>query len=133
MAKAAEDVLGDLIAESQINAKKGEPRWCSKINVTFAGHPIPDEDSVEGSKRIVSILRKAKKDDIVIYAASGGASALTTLPGPGLTLEDLQEVNRLLFFECSGSTLAVCCLAFSRKCLLLGRILAVQELPQQPR
>jgi glycerate-2-kinase len=103
MAKAIEDALGDLITEGQINAKKGEPRWCKRINVTFAGHPIPDEDSVEGSKRIVRILRKANHDDLVIYAASGGASALTTLPGPGLTLEDLQEVNRLLFFECGAS------------------------------
>lgn len=103
MAKAVEDALGDLITEGQINAKKGEPRWCRRIKVTFAGHPIPDEDSVKGSKRIVRILKKADHDDIVIYAASGGASALTTLPGPGLTLEDLQEVNRLLFFECGAS------------------------------
>ncbi len=103
MAKAVEDVLGNLITDGQINAKKGEPKWCRRINVTFAGHPIPDEDSVEGSRRIVEILKRAKKDDIVIYPNSGGASALTTLPGPGLTLEDLQEVNRLLFFECGAS------------------------------
>jgi len=103
MAKAVEDVLGDLITDGQINAKRGEPKWCKRINVTFAGHPIPDEDSVEGSRRIVEILKRAKRGDIVIYSNSGGASALTSLPGPGLTLEDLQEVNRLLFFECGAS------------------------------
>ncbi len=103
MAKAVEDVLGNLITEGQINAKKGEPRWCKRIGVTFAGHPLPDKDSVEGSRKIVEILRKAEEGDVVIYTASGGASALTTLPGPGLTLEDVQEVNRQLFFERGAS------------------------------
>src|SRR5512136_92037 len=41
-AKAIEDVLGDLITEGQINAKKGEPLWCRRVHVTFASHPIPD-------------------------------------------------------------------------------------------
>jgi len=102
-AKAIEDVLGDLITEGQVNAKKGEPHWCRRIHVTFAGHPIPDEDSVEGSKRILEIEKKARKGDIVFFSESGGASALMCLPGPGLTLEDLQEVNRILYFEHGAS------------------------------
>jgi glycerate-2-kinase len=102
-AKAIEDVLGDLITEGQVNAKKGEPLWCRRIHVTFAGHPIPDEDSVEGARRILEIEKKARKGDIVFFTESGGGSALMCLPGPGLTLEDLQEVNRLLYFEQGAS------------------------------
>jgi len=102
-AKAIEDVMGDLITEGQVNAKKGEPLWCKRIHVTFAGHPIPDNDSVEGSRRMMEIYRKARKGDIVFFSESGGGTALMTLPGPGLTLEDLQEVNRLLYFERGAS------------------------------
>lgn len=97
MAYAVEDVLGDLITEGQVNAKKGEPKWCKRINVTFAGHPIPDEDGVEGAKRILEIEKKAKNGDIVFFCESGGGTALLTLPGPGITLEDLNEVNRQLY------------------------------------
>jgi glycerate 2-kinase len=103
MAKAMEDVLGSLISDGHINAKKGEPRWCKRIEVTFAGHPIPDEDSVEGAKRILEIETKAKKGDIVFLSESGGGTALMTLPAPGITLHDIQEVNRILYFEHGAS------------------------------
>jgi glycerate-2-kinase len=103
MGKALEDVLGDLITEGHINAKKGEKVELERIGLTLGGHPIPDEDGVEGSKRILEIEKKAKKDDIVLLSESGGGSSLMTLPVPGVSLEDVQEVNRLLYFECGSS------------------------------
>jgi len=102
-AKAIEDVLGDLIIEGHINAKKGEEVQLKKIEVTFAGHPLPDEDSVQGSKKIMEIEHKAKNGDIVFFSESGGASSLMALPGPGLTLKDIQEVTRKLYFERGAS------------------------------
>ena len=102
-AKAIEDVLGDLITEGHVNAKKGDRVYLTRIEVTLAGHPIPDEDSVEGARRILEIERKAKKGDIVFLSESGGGSALLTLPAPGITLEELQEVNRVLYFECGAT------------------------------
>ncbi|MBC7090978.1 MAG: DUF4147 domain-containing protein [Nitrososphaeria archaeon] len=104
MAKAIEDVLGDLITEGHVNAKKGEKVELKKIEVTLAGHPLPDEDSVEGSKRILEILKKARKGDIVFFAESGGASALMALPGPGISLEDIRETTRMLYFD-KGATM----------------------------
>jgi len=102
-AKAVEDALGDFITEGHINAKKGDEVQLKRIEVTLAGHPIPDEDSVEGAKRILEIEKKAKKGDIVFLSESGGGSALMTLPAPGITLEELQEVNRMLYFECGAT------------------------------
>jgi glycerate-2-kinase len=102
-AKAIEDALGDLITEGHVNAKKGDRVYLERIEVTLAGHPIPDEDSVEGARRILEIERKARKGDIVFLSESGGGSALLTLPAPGLTLEELQEVNRVLYFECGAT------------------------------
>jgi len=103
MAQAVEDSLGDLITDGQINAKKGDALRCKKVNVTFAGHPIPNEDSVAGAKRKHEIESKVKKGDIVFYFTSGGGSATLTWPAPGLTLEDIQEVTRMLYFEKGAS------------------------------
>ena len=98
-AKAIEDALGNLIAEGQVNAKQGDEIALDRIHVTLAGHPIPDEESVSGAERILAIERKAKRGDIVLFSESGGGSALMTLPAPGLTLQDVQDVNRILYFE----------------------------------
>lgn len=102
-AKAIEDVLGDRITEGHVNAKKGDIVYLERIEVTLAGHPIPDEDSVKGAKRILEIEQKAKKGDIVFLSESGGGSALIALPVPGITLEDIIHVNKVLYFGCGCS------------------------------
>lgn len=98
-AEAIEDVLGDLITDGHVNAKKGDSVRLERVGVTLAGHPNPDEDSVIGAQRIVEIERRAKKGDIVFQSESGGGTALLTLPAPGLTLHDIQETNRILYLE----------------------------------
>jgi glycerate 2-kinase len=103
MAQAVEDSLGDLITDGQINAKKEDVLRCKKVNVTFAGHPIPDKDSVDGAMRKHEMESKVKKGDLVFYFTSGGGSATLTWPAPGLTLEDIQEVTRRLYFEKGAS------------------------------
>jgi glycerate-2-kinase len=102
MAKAIEDALGDRITEGHINAKKGDEVYLERIEVTLAGHPIPDEDSVAGARRILEIEQKARAGDIVFLSESGGGSALMALPAPGITLHDLQEVYRILYFGCGA-------------------------------
>ncbi|MHB1319364.1 MAG: DUF4147 domain-containing protein [Anaerolineae bacterium] len=98
-AKALEDILGDRITGGHVNAKKGDQIALKRIAVTLAGHPEPDEDSVAGAGRIVEVLRSAKKGDVVFECESGGGTALLTLPAPGLTLEDVKAVNRILYLE----------------------------------
>ena len=102
-AEALEEILGDRIAGGQINAKKGDTVRLKRIPVTLAGHPIPDQDSVAGARRIVEIERSARPGDIVFLCHSGGATALTALPAPGISLADLQTVYRLLYFECGAA------------------------------
>lgn len=102
-AEAIEDVLGDLITDGHLNAKKGDSIRLKRIGVTLAGHPIPDEDGVEGARRILEIEKRAKKGDIIFHSESGGGSALITLPAPGITLQDIQKVNRLLYFTCGAT------------------------------
>ncbi len=102
-AEALEEILGDRISDGQINAKKGDTVRLKRIPVTLAGHPIPDEDSVAGAQRIVEIERRARRGDIVFLCHSGGATALTALPAPGISLADLQTIYRLLYFECGAA------------------------------
>ncbi|MBN2240199.1 MAG: DUF4147 domain-containing protein [Dehalococcoidales bacterium] len=102
-ALALEDTLGDLITEGQINTKKGDEIICKRVNVTLAGHPMPDEDSVKGAARMLEIEKKAGKGDIVFYVTSGGGSSLKALPAPGISLEDLLAIYQLLYFGCGAS------------------------------
>ena len=102
-AEALEEILGDRITGGQINAKKGDTVRLKRIPVTLAGHPIPDADSISGARRIVEIERSAQPGDIVFLCHSGGATALTALPAPGISLADLQTVYRLLYFECGAA------------------------------
>ena len=97
-AEALESILGDRITGGQINAKKGDSIRLKRINVTLAGHPMPDAESIAGARRIYEIERSTKKGDIVFHCASGGATALCSLPVPGVSLEDLQQVYRVLYF-----------------------------------
>ena len=99
MAKAFEDVLGERLTGGHINIKKGEHSDLRKVEVTFAGHPLPDESSVEGAKRIKEIAEKATKDDIVIYVGSGGATALSALSPPEVSIEDLVKTYLLLYYD----------------------------------
>jgi len=62
-----------------------------------AGHPVPDERSVEAARGALHVAHRTADDDLVIVLLSGGASALMALPAEGLTLGDKQEtVRRLL-------------------------------------
>jgi len=67
---------------------------CRTIEVIEAGHPTPDRAGAEAAQRILELAHGAAENDLVIALFSGGGSALLTLPAPGLSLADLQEVNR---------------------------------------
>lgn len=59
-------------------------------------HPIPDERSIVGADRLIKILEKADKDDLIFAAITGGSSALVNKPAGEITLEDLQKINTAL-------------------------------------
>ncbi len=104
MAEALEHVLGNRITAGQVNAKKGDQVRLDRIHVTLAGHPLPDEDSVRGSQRMLELEQSAREGDLVLLVESGGASALCALPAPGVSLDDLRQVYRVLYLQ-RGATL----------------------------
>ena len=76
---------------------------CDQVEVVEAGHPIPDVAGESAARRILALARGLGPDDQLIFLASGGGSALLSLPAPGLTLDDKQEVTRALLR--SGATI----------------------------
>ncbi len=107
MAKAVEDILGGRISEGLISVKYGHTAPLDIIEILEAGHPIPDENSVLGARRIAGLAREANEKTLVITLISGGGSALMSSParigGVELTLEDKQKTTALLLE--SGATI----------------------------
>jgi hydroxypyruvate reductase len=61
-----------------------------------AGHPVPDEGSVEGAKRVKGLAGSASSGEMVLVLLSGGASSLLALPASNLSLSDVQETTEQL-------------------------------------
>jgi hydroxypyruvate reductase len=102
MARAADRVLGRRIFAGSVNVKDGDPSRTRRIEMHPCGHPSPDERGVSGTRRIVELCREAGERDLVVFLLSGGASALTPLPAPPVTLGDKQETTKLLL-ACGAS------------------------------
>ncbi|OGA96040.1 MAG: hydroxypyruvate reductase, partial [Burkholderiales bacterium RIFCSPHIGHO2_12_FULL_61_11] len=67
-----------------------------RIEIAEAAHPVPDAAGLAATQRILALTQGLTKDDLVLCLISGGGSALLTLPGEGLTLEEKQRINKEL-------------------------------------
>ncbi|MEJ2284600.1 MAG: glycerate kinase [Desulfobacterales bacterium] len=96
MARALEDLLGDRIADGVVVVKEGHGLPLSHVRIHEASHPVPDERGIKGAEEILSLVKDAGERDLVLCLISGGGSALLVAPAEGVSLEDKQEVTRLL-------------------------------------
>ena len=96
MAAAAADVAGDRVAGGFVVVKDGYGGHRRRVEITEAGHPVPDARGLAASARLLEIARSAGEDDLVLFLVSGGGSALTPAPASPITLAEKQEVTRLL-------------------------------------
>lgn len=96
MAQALESVLGPVITGGHIVTKYGHSAALRFIEVSEAGHPVPDENGLKSTERIISFAQKADKNDLVICLLSGGGSALLTDVPEDCKLADLAFLNDLL-------------------------------------
>lgn len=103
MAQALEEMLGERITAGWINVKDGYTAPTRRITIHEAGHPVPDERSVAGSKQIASYAQAAGPQDLVFCLISGGGSALMTLPVEGISLADMGQLTQDLLR--SGATI----------------------------
>jgi glycerate 2-kinase len=117
MARAVVEALGDRLTDGVVVVKEGhaeEPRslgsqetnsrsrllvsWSRDrlVSVVEAGHPLPDERGVDGTRRVAELLARTTERDLVIAIISGGGSALLTLPAHGISLADMQSLTTAL-------------------------------------
>jgi glycerate 2-kinase len=96
MAKALEELLGDRISDGVIVVKEGHGLPLQQVRIHEAGHPVPDKRGLQGAEDILEMVSGAGERDLVMCVISGGGSALLVAPAEGVTLEDKQEVTRLL-------------------------------------
>lgn len=103
MASALESLLGDRIAGGAITTKHGYLGALQRIQITEAGHPLPDAAGLVGAGRIADIVDSAGRGDLVFVLISGGGSALLPMPADGITLDEKIAATDLLLR--SGATI----------------------------
>jgi len=77
-------------------ARHGYGRPTTVIEMIEAGHPVPDEASLNSAARALELAQSATADDLVLVLMSGGASANWIAPAAGLALAEKQAVTRAL-------------------------------------
>ncbi|MFC3228903.1 glycerate kinase [Marinibaculum pumilum] len=66
------------------------------IECREAAHPVPDAAGAAAAARLLELAGQAGEGDLVLVLLSGGASALTPAPPPGISLAEKQEISRAL-------------------------------------
>lgn len=95
MAKSAVEILNGRVTQGIVITKYHHaPQALPGISVIEAGHPIPDENSVRGADKAISMVRELSAEDTVLFLLSGGGSSL--FEKPLIPLEELKNINEQL-------------------------------------
>ncbi|MCR5782250.1 MAG: DUF4147 domain-containing protein [Clostridia bacterium] len=97
MAKGAYDALGGNVRAAFALTKYGHTPadYPEGITVSEAGHPVPDENGIAATKKILEYTDSLTQDDELIFLISGGGSALFEYPL--VPLPELRDItNQLL-------------------------------------
>ena len=96
MAVAAEKILGKRIARGCINIPHETLCSTDLVILNRAGHPVPDQAGVAGTRQIVELVVQAGSADLILCLISGGGSSLMPLPRGDVTLADKRDLTSLL-------------------------------------
>src|SRR5215204_5993306 len=96
MAQAAGEILGKVLSSGLCVVKRGHQEPSGSFETVTAGHPEPDEGSVRAAERVEGFLEGLENGDLLLVLVSAGASALLADVAPGISLEDLKELNGAL-------------------------------------
>ena len=96
MAKSLMQTLNVDFSSGAIIIPYNEKVIPDKLIIIEAGHPIPDENSINGTKTIIDLLKKIQFKSLVFVLISGGASSLMCYPLDNLSLTSKQLITKLL-------------------------------------
>lgn len=77
-------------------ARHGYETKTRHVPMVAAGHPVPDQGSIDSATRALDLAASATAGDLVLVLLSGGGSANWVAPAGGLTLAEKQAVNKAL-------------------------------------
>jgi hydroxypyruvate reductase len=77
-------------------ARHGYETTTRHIPMVAAGHPVPDQGSIDSATRALDLAASATSDDLVLVLLSGGGSANWVAPAGSLALAEKQAVNKAL-------------------------------------
>jgi glycerate 2-kinase len=63
MAQAVEELIGDRLKAGVLNVKYGHTVPLKIVRVNEAGHPVPDEAGLSGTRQIIDMLRQTDEKD----------------------------------------------------------------------
>lgn len=88
MAQAVVDVLGDVVRGGVVVSPVGGGR-VGPVEALRGDHPIPGEDTLRASQRLLQYLESVGPEDLLFVLISGGGSALFEAPEEGVSLRDV--------------------------------------------
>lgn len=95
-AMIGERITGGVLIAKHLPGVEERVRLTPDLHIYQGQHPVPGAGSVQATQALVDLLARCGPDDLVFCLISGGGSALMTLPQPGVSLADIQEMTRLL-------------------------------------
>ncbi len=99
MAQGAKQALGERLVEARVITKTDHCGMLEKetgITCIEAGHPLPDQRSLEAGQGLVDWLSRLPTDVCLLVLTSGGTSALVERLPAITSLEDLVRLNQWL-------------------------------------
>lgn len=96
MALCLENILGNRITAGFAVTKEGHSSQTKIVKVIEASHPYPDERSLTAGNEILSLCKRADKNDLVINLISGGGSVLAEVLKEKIKLAEWIELNKFL-------------------------------------
>jgi glycerate 2-kinase len=126
MAGAILDILGDRVASGLVVTKDGhlgKIEFPAGWEIIEAGHPTPDDRSLDAGDRIENFLANTTDRTLILAGISGGASALVIAPR---SWQSLQQLLANPPFESSTHIIQA---ALSSRSIDLATIDARQQLP----
>ncbi len=82
--------------EGVVLTRYGHAAPTSHIQIIEAGHPLPDQAGMNGTKAIYALTQQLEPGDVLVALVSGGGSSLLTLPQEGISIDDMRKTTEAL-------------------------------------
>ncbi len=100
MASALESAWGNDL-EGIVLTQYGYKTKTKNIQIIEANHPTPDKNGINGTIKIIKLIKKLKAKDTLVCLFSGGGSSLLTAPVQGVSLKEKVLLTKKLL-ECGA-------------------------------